>query len=189
MHFGAFAFFLGGTDRPPPSAAEFHLNVKGLWTPTTLVMWINGSENQLSCGTGPGRTLLLLNGVVAHLSYCDNEAGSLSAYHIPTISSFQILLERNVSPYFSTWKESVSHHLLPNIQIWRMWNPTEKNPKGACIHVEQNLPPNIWISPEFYSLPKWAGDKMTSNESEDDGDILYMPRWWSLVKKFSQIWL
>lgn len=93
MHFGAFAFFLGGTDRPPPSAAEFHLNVKGLWTPTTLVMWINGSENQLSCGTGPGRTLLLLNGVVAHLPYCDNGTGSLSAYHIPTISCFQILLE------------------------------------------------------------------------------------------------
>ncbi len=53
----------------------------------------------------------------------------------------------------------------------------------------KNLPPNIWISLEFYSLPKWAGHQMTSNESEDDGDILYMPRWRSLVKKFSQIWL
>ncbi len=56
-------------------------------------MSINGRENQLSCGTGPGRTLILLNGVVAHPPYYNNETGSLSAYRIPTISSFQILLE------------------------------------------------------------------------------------------------
>jgi hypothetical protein len=114
-------------------------------------MSINGRENQLPRGTGPGRTLILLNGVVAHPPYYDNETGSLSAYHIPTISSFQILLEmclptslhgKNQFPITCDQTYKFEGCEIPRKRILR------------CIHVKQNLPLNILISLEFLSLPK-----------------------------------
>jgi hypothetical protein len=116
-------------DRPPSASSFFHLSVKGLWTPLSCQSMVGKTSYPLQQAlvepfyyltewwlTHPTTTMKQDHNRII-VCFTTFQPFLLSKFLLEICVSLLLYMERISFPSLQLW---------PNIQIWRIWNPKEK---------------------------------------------------------------